>query len=76
MNIWLDQGVYTSEKASTFIEEIKTKEVSVQTDENDDDICKNAQKIFLIKKREKIDSIILSKYIPIILLMAISIYFV
>ena len=62
------------EKASTFNEEIKTKEVSVQTDENDDDICKNAQKIFLIKKREKIDSIILSKYIPIILLMAISIY--
>ena len=62
------------EKSSTFNEEIKTKEVSVQTDENDDDICKNAQKTFIIKRKEKIDSLILSKYIPIILLMVISVY--
>jgi hypothetical protein len=62
------------EKASSFNEEIKTKEISVQTDENDDDICENAQKIFLLKRKEKIDSLILSKYIPIILLMVISTY--
>ena len=54
--------------------EEKTKEISVQTEEGDN-IYTNAQKIYLIKpKKESIDSIILSKYIPIIFLMSISFY--
>ena len=54
--------------------EIKTKEISIQTEEGDN-ILKNAKKIYLIKSRkEKFESIILSKHIPIIILMSISFY--
>ena len=54
--------------------EPKTKEMSVQTEEGEN-IYKNAQKIYLIKtKKNKLESIILSKYIPIIFLMLISFY--
>ena len=62
------------ENQSNVIKEEKTKEISVQTEEGDN-IYKNAKKIFLIKsKRDSFDSIILSKYIPIIFLMLISFY--
>ena len=54
--------------------EIKTKEISIQTEEGDN-ILKNAKKIYLIKPRkEKFESIILSKHIPIIIIMSISFY--
>ena len=53
---------------------VETKEISVQTEE-DENIMKNAKKIYLIKsKKEKLESKILSKYIPIIFLMSISFY--
>ena len=56
------------------IKEVETKDISVQTDEGEN-IYKNAKKIYLIKpKNSKIDTIILSKYIPIIFLMSISFY--
>lgn len=56
------------------VNKIKTKEIAVQTDdeENSD---KNTKNIYLMNpKKEKIETIILSKYIPIIFLMAISFY--
>ena len=63
-----------NENQSNVIKEEKTKEISVQTEEGDN-IYTNAQKIYLIKpKKESIDSIILSKYIPILFLMSISFY--
>jgi hypothetical protein len=53
---------------------VETKEISVQTEE-DESIMENAKKIYLIKpKKEKLESKILSKYIPIIFLMSISFY--
>ena len=54
--------------------EIKTYEVSIQTDDVEN-IYKNAKKVYLIKpKIDRFDSIILSKYLPIIFLMLISFY--
>jgi hypothetical protein len=63
-----------NENESNNEEESKTREISIQTEEGEN-IYKNAEKIFLIKsKKEKLDSVILSKYIPIIFLMLISFY--
>ena len=50
---------------------ITTTESSTQT-EDDDSIYKNYKKAFIIRRKEKLESIILSKYIPIIYLMLIS----
>ena len=50
---------------------ITTTESSTQT-EDDDSIYKNYKKAYIIRKKEKLESIILSKYIPIIYLMLIS----
>ena len=49
-----------------------TKESSTQTDDIDD-VTKNYKRAFLIKKREKFESLV-SKYVPIIYLMFISFY--
>lgn len=50
---------------------ITTTESSTQT-EDDDSIYKNYKKAYIIRRKEKLESIILSKYIPIIYLMLIS----
>ena len=50
---------------------ITTTESSTQT-EDDDSIFKNYKKAYIIRRKEKLESIILSKYIPIIYLMLIS----
>ena len=50
---------------------ITTIESSTQT-EDDDSIYKNYKKAYIIRRKEKLESIILSKYIPIIYLMLIS----
>ena len=50
---------------------ITTTESSTQT-EDDDSIFKNYKKAYIIRRKEKLESIILSKYIPIISLMLIS----
>ena len=50
---------------------ITTTESSTQT-EDDDSIFKNYKKAYIIRRKEKLESIILSKYIPIIYLMFIS----
>jgi hypothetical protein len=50
---------------------ITTTESSTQT-EDDDSIYKNYKKAYIIRRKEKLESIILSKYIPIISLMLIS----
>ena len=50
-----------------------TKEASTQTEEPPE-ISKNYKKSFIIKKRPSLESILLSKYIPIIFLMFISFY--
>ena len=57
-----------------FIKKIITTESSTQTEEEDDNINKNYKKAFIIKKKPKFESIILSKYVPIIYLMIISFY--
>ena len=51
---------------------ITTSESSTQT-EDDDSIYKNYKKAYIIRRKEKFESIILSKYIPIIYLMLISV---
>ena len=51
---------------------ITTTESSTQT-EDDDSIYKNYKKAYIIRRKEKLESIILSKYIPIIYLMLISV---
>ena len=51
---------------------ITTTESSTQT-EDDDSIFKNYKKAYIIRRKEKLESIILSKYIPIIYLMLISV---
>ena len=53
---------------------ITTTESSTQTEEDFDNINKNYKKAFIIKKKPKLETIILSKYIPIIFLMIISFY--
>ena len=50
---------------------ITTTESSTQT-EDDDSIFKNYKKAYIIRRKEKLESTILSKYIPIIYLMLIS----
>ena len=50
-----------------------TKEASTQTEEPPE-ISKNYKKSYIIKKRQSLESILLSKYIPIIFLMFISFY--
>ena len=50
---------------------ITTTESSTQT-EDDDSIFKNYKKAYIIRRKEKLESIILSKYIPITYLMLIS----
>ena len=50
---------------------ITTTESSTQT-EDDDSIYKSYKKAYIIRRKEKLESIILSKYIPIIYLMLIS----
>ena len=50
---------------------ITTNESSTQT-EDDDSIYKSYKKAYIIRRKEKLESIILSKYIPIIYLMLIS----
>ena len=52
---------------------ITVLESSTQTD-GDDEILKNYEKVLIIKKKPKFESIILSKYVPIIYLMFISFY--
>ena len=56
------------------IKKVLTTESSTQTEEEDDNINKNYKKAFIIKKKPKFESIILSKYVPIIYLMLISFY--
>ena len=51
---------------------ITTTESSTQT-EDDDSIYKSYKKAYIIRRKEKLESIILSKYIPIIYLMLISV---
>ena len=53
---------------------ILTTESSTQTDEDFDDINKNYKRAFIIKKKPKLETILLSKYLPIIFLMIISFY--
>ena len=53
---------------------IKTTDSSTQTEEDEESITKNYKRAFIIKKRPKLESILLAKYMPIIYLMFISFY--
>ena len=53
---------------------ISKTDSSTQTEEDDENITKNYKRAFIIRKRPKLETILLAKYIPIIILMFISFY--
>ena len=53
---------------------ISKTDSSTQTEDDDENITKNYKRAFIIRKRPKLETILLAKYIPIIILMFISFY--